>query len=145
MKITRAAALYWGTVLLCGYGAFTYGRWAVFELLVRTRTWPSQWFSFDAYGYVASMSVAQEVVFWIAVVLAVASLVMLLRRSKWSAFAYGGFFMVSLVDWLMLVGNPFIGMGMNGYLGVTVNVIALSAVVMITVLGVLGTPPPRRS
>ena len=91
------------------------------------------------------MSVAQEVVFWIAVILAVAALVMLLRRSKWSAFAYGGFFMVSLVDWLMLVGNPFIGMGMKGYLGVTGNVIALSAVVMITVLGVLGTPPPRRS
>lgn len=137
MKITRDVALYWGTVLLCAYGPFTYGRWGLLELLVRTDTWPSDWFSFDAYGYVASMTVLQEGVFVVALIASLAAIVLLLMRSKWSAFAYGGFFLMMMIDWLLLVGNPFIGMALNGYLGVTINLIALSAVVMITTLGLL--------
>jgi len=49
-----------------------------------------------------------------------------------------------MIDWLLLVGNPFIGMEMNGYLGVTINLIALSAVVMITTLGLLKGRPVAR-
>ena len=77
MKITREFALYWGTVLLCGYGAVTYGRWGLLELLVRTGTWPSDWFEFDAYGYVASMSVLQEVVFVLATICALTAFALL--------------------------------------------------------------------
>lgn len=144
MKISREVALYWGTVLLCSYGTFTYGRWGLLELLVRTGTWPSDWFSFDAYGYVASMSILQEGVFIVALIASILAIVLLLMRSKWSAFAYGGFFFASMIDWLLLVGNPFIGMEMNGYLGVTINLIALSAVVMITTLGLLKGRPVAR-
>ncbi|WP_075188697.1 hypothetical protein [Maricaulis sp. W15] len=144
MKLSRDVALYWATVLLCGYGAFTYARWGVLELLVRTGTWPSDRFSFDAYGYVASMSVLQEAVFLIALFAALVAWVMLLMRSRWSAFAYGAFFFASMVDWLLLVGNPFIGMEMNGYFGITVNLIALSAIILITSMGLLNGRPARR-
>ncbi|WP_323762972.1 hypothetical protein [Maricaulis sp.] len=145
MKITREVALYWGTVLLCAYGPFTYGRWGLLELLVRTGTWPSDWFGFDAHGYVASMSMLQEGVFIVALIASIIAIVLLLMRSKWSAFAYGGFFLAMMVDWLLLVGNPFIGMEMNGYLGVTINLVALSAVVMITALGLLKGRPVAAS
>ncbi|WP_295695239.1 hypothetical protein [uncultured Maricaulis sp.] len=144
MKITREFALYWGTVLLCGYGAVTYGRWGLLELLVRTGTWPSDWFEFDAYGYVASMSVLQEVVFVLATLCALTAFALLVLRSRWSAAMYGAFFLASMVDWLLLVGNPFIGMGLNGYFGITVNLIALSAVIMITSMGLLKGRPARR-
>lgn len=143
MKITRDVALYWGTVLLCGYGPFVYGRWGLLELLVRTGTWPSDWFSFDAYGYVASMTVLQEAIFVTALIASMVAIVLLLMRSRWSAIAYGVFFVAMMVDWLLLVGNPFIGMEMNGYFGVTINLVALSAVVMITTLGLLKGRPVR--
>ncbi|WP_291841868.1 hypothetical protein [Maricaulis sp.] len=144
MKFSRDVALYWATVLLCGYGAFTYGRWGVLDLMVRTGTWPRDRFQFDAYGYVASMSFLQETVFLLALFVALVAWFMLLMRSRWSAYAYGAFFLASMTDWLLLVGNPFIGMGMNGYFGVTVNLIALSAVILITTMGLLTGRPVRR-
>ena len=144
MKFSRDVALYWATVLLCGYGAFTYARWGLLELLVRTGTWPSDWFQFDAYGYVASMSVLQEAVFVFATISALTAFAMLLMRARWSALAYGIFFLASVADWLLLVGNPFIGMGMNGYFGVTINLIALSAVTLVTTMGLLTGRPVWR-
>lgn len=58
MQTPRDKFLYWVALLMVGYNAFTYGRWALLELLVRTGTWPSDWQSFDACGYVASLSLA---------------------------------------------------------------------------------------
>ena len=140
MQIPRDRLLYWVAVLLVGYNAFTYGRWALLELLVRTGTWPSEWLSFDAYGYVASLSLAQEVVFFVAVALIALAFYFLLHRTRWALYAYTGYFLASLTDWLMLVGNPFLGGELNGYFGITVNLTAISTLFWMNALGVLRAP-----
>ena len=137
MQTPRDKFLYWVALLLVGYNAFTYGRWALLELLVRTGTWPSDWLSFDAYGYVASLSLAQEVVFFVAVAFIAAAFYYLLRKARWALYAYSGYFLASLTDWLMLVGNPFLGGELNGYFGMTVNLIAISTLFWINALGLL--------
>ena len=141
MKTSHERLLYWGTVGLVGYNLFTYGRWSLLEVMVRTGTWPSDLFSFDAYGYAASMSLLQEVIFFMATGAVLVAFVLLLRRSKWSPLAYGAYFIASLLDWLLMVGNPFIGMGMNGYFGIIVNLTALSSVILLSVLGLLKGRP----
>lgn len=48
-----------------------------------------------------------------------------------------GVFLASLTDWLMLVGNPFLGGKLNGYFGMTINLIAISTLFWINALGLL--------
>lgn len=48
-----------------------------------------------------------------------------------------GVFLASLTDWLMLVGNPFLGGELNGYFGMTINLIAISTLFWINALGSL--------
>lgn len=141
MQTPRDKFLYWVALLLVGYNAFTYGRWFLLELLVRTGTWPSEWLAFDAYGYVASLSLAQEVVFFLAVAFIAVAFYFLLRKARGALYAYTGYFIASLTDWLMLVGNPFLGGELNGYFGMTINLIAISTLFWMNALGVLR---PRR-
>jgi hypothetical protein len=120
-----------------GYGTL----WALGDISARLGLWPDTLIRFPMYSFIATMSLWQELPFFVGVICKLTSLALLLLRHRLTFWVQLVALVFAMIDWILLTGNNVYSGGLDATLQTAAQ---MSGVLLVGYLYTTGWFPPRR-